>query len=139
MSNDEIIAQNQFMLGLARTAATDAYCPHSKFHVGACVFCKTINGDKVYIQGCNIENASFGLTICAERVAIFNTISQGLIPLKIAVSCPDIKESDPYNYKMPCGACRQVIIEHMKNDNIVLVDGVGEFFVKELLPTPFKF
>ena len=123
----------------SREAAENAYCPYSKFHVGA--FIHASNGTNIkYFSGSNIENASYGLTICAERVAIFKAISEGYKTLlSVTVSCTDASEDDPPIYKTPCGACRQVIQEFAKDDDIpVHIDGVGIFPLKELLPMGFK-
>jgi len=123
-----------FLLEEAREAAKLAYCPYSKFHVGSAVF---VDGE-IY-TGCNIENASYGLSNCSERTAIFKAVSDGHRKLEaIAVTCPDAGEDSPDQYKMPCGACRQVISEFMDEDGIVLIDRVGEFKVSDLLPKPFK-
>ena len=73
------------LLKQARMAASRAHCPYSKFHVGAAVLCD----DGSVIEGCNVENSSYGLTVCAERVALFNAISQGKRPIELAVSCAD--------------------------------------------------
>lgn len=90
--------------------------------------------------GCNIENASYGLTICAERVAIFKGVSEGFTRLmSMAVSCHDAKKEDPARYKTPCGACRQVMQEFAFDDEILIsIDGVGTFKLEELLPMGFK-
>jgi cytidine deaminase len=94
-------------------------------------------GGSVFV-GCNIESASYGLTICAERAAIFGALSSGQKPVRIAVTCvqgdPDRPES-----LMPCGACRQVMLDQMGPDAAVLVDRVGEFTVADLLPRGFRF
>ena len=73
------------LLVRARRAAKRAHCPYSNFHVGAAVRCD----DGSVIEGCNVENASYGLSICAERVALFTAISQGKQPMELAVSCID--------------------------------------------------
>ena len=73
------------LLARARRAAERAHCPYSNFHVGAAVRCD----DGSVIDGCNVENASYGLSICAERVALFTAISQGKQPIELAVSCID--------------------------------------------------
>ena len=122
------------LITAARNAAANAHCPYSKFHVGAAVQCE----DGSVVVGCNVENASYGLTICAERNAIFAAIAQGKRPAKIAVTCPDAAAEDPKQYKMPCGACRQVIAEFLSDDAIVLVDGVGRFTLESLLPSAFR-
>ena len=71
------------LLERARMAASRAHCPYSQFHVGAAVLCD----DGSVIEGCNVENASYGLTVCAERVALFSAISQGKRPKE--GSCSD--------------------------------------------------
>jgi cytidine deaminase len=130
------IASSQLdeLLNVARHAAKSAYSPYSKFRVGAAVSA----GGKTYV-GCNVENASYGLTICAERVAIFSAIADGnkVIDM-LAVSCVDAKPTDEKNLKMPCGACRQVLEEFASNGARIIVDGVGEFTKDELLPVPFR-
>jgi cytidine deaminase len=126
--------QKTLLLMSAREAAKKAHCPHSKFHVGAAVLCT----DLTVVTGCNVENASYGLTICAERNAIFATIAQGKRPAAIAVSCPDAAADSPAQYKMPCGACRSVMSEFLGDDATVLVDGVWEFRLDELLPLAFR-
>jgi cytidine deaminase len=115
----------------ARTVATRAYAPYSRFRVGAAVQDALGN---VYV-GCNVESASYGLTICAERNAIFSAIAAGAAqPLAaIAVACIDVSD----NGCSPCGACRQVILEHFQSDARIRVDGLGEFRPQELLPHGF--
>ena len=113
---------------------TRAYAPYSKFRVGAAVL--TENG-KIY-TGANIENASFGATICAERTAIIKAVSNGDLKIKaIAVS------SDSEELIFPCGICRQVLHEFGKHDTIILCsDNKGNFeayTLGELLPHDFKF
>ena len=121
----------------ARAARASAYAPYSKFRVGAAVL--LANGARVH--GANIENASFGLTCCAERVAIFSAIAQhpGARITALAVCAGDDSHShDSDNGRMPCGACRQVMVEFMSPDAPVWIDGVGEMTLSSLLPTPFK-
>lgn len=126
--------QKAELLRAARQAAEFAYCPFSHFHVGAAVL---IQG-KVF-SGCNVENPSFGLTTCAERVAIFNAVSSGARQIEaIAVTCPDAPDSSDDNTKMPCGACRQVLAEFGNSETLVIVDRVGEFSLSQLLPKPFR-
>ena len=121
------------LLAAAREAADQAHCPYSKFHVGAAVRCT----DGTVVSGCNVENASYGLTICAERVALFNCVAQGLQPLELAVSCVDAQEDAPLASRMPCGACRQVMQELLPNGAIVHIDGIGERRIEQLLPDGF--
>ena len=128
MNNAEVL------LAAAREAAEQAHCPYSNFHVGAAVRCT----DGTVVSGCNVENASYGLTICAERVALFNCVAQGLQPLELAVSCVDAQENAPLPSRMPCGACRQVMQELMPNDAIVHIDGIGERRIEQLLPDGFS-
>jgi cytidine deaminase len=114
-------------------ASENAYCPYSNFYVGAAVLCD----DGTIVPGCNVENASYGLTICAERNALFATKALGKNPIAIAVTCPSAIDS-PRKYKMPCGACRQVISEFLDEDSEIIIDGEGTFTVSDLLPHAFK-
>jgi cytidine deaminase len=116
----------------ARQAALHAYAPYSHFRVGAAV--RDANGT-VYM-GCNVENASYGLTVCAERNAIFTAIGAGAPrPFAgLAVACIDADDGGC----SPCGACRQVIWEHLDSAAFVDVDGFGRFTPSELLPHGFK-
>ena len=121
------------LLAAAREAAEQAHCPYSNFHVGAAVRCS----DGTVVTGCNVENASYGLTICAERVALFNCVAQGLQPLELAVSCVDAQNNTSLSTRMPCGACRQVMQELLPNNAIVHIDGVGQRRINQLLPEGF--
>lgn len=119
------------LLNKARIAKNNSYSPYSKFKVGAAVLA---NDGKVYL-GTNIENASYGLSICAERVAIFNAISAGNEKIEaVAVSCPHASDT---NSMMPCGACLQVITEFSTIDTTIVVDHVGNFKISELMSIPF--
>lgn len=123
------------LMAAARIASGRAYCPYSKFHVGAAVL---TDGGEV-VPGCNVENASYGLTICAERNAIFAAVAGGMKKLtRIAVTCPDTPAGGPTSWRMPCGACRQVIAEFADENTVVDVDGVGEFKLASILPEPFS-
>ena len=121
------------LLAAAREAAEQAHCPYSNFHVGAAVRCS----DGTVVTGCNGENASYGLTICAERVSLFNCVAQGLQPLELAVSCVDAQNNTSLSSRMPCGACRQVMQELLPNNAIVHIDGVGQRRINQLLPEGF--
>jgi cytidine deaminase len=122
------------LIQAARDAATKAYCPYSKFRVGAAV----LAGGQIF-DGCNIENASFGLTVCAERVAIFKAVAAGNKKIDlIAVACVDAADDAPMNALMPCGACRQVMAEFGDAELEVLVDRLGRFRLAEIFPDPFK-
>ena len=122
------------LLAAAREAAEQAHCPYSNFHVGAAVRCS----DGTVVTGCNVENASYGLTICAERVSLFNCVAQGLQPLELAVSCVDAQNNTSLSTRMPCGACRQVMQELLPNNAIVHIDGVGQRRINQLLPEGFS-
>lgn len=111
----------------------NAYAPYSKFPVGACVLTEN---DKIY-TGCNFENVSYGLTICAERNAIGSAIADGERKIKaIAIYSPNTDNC------YPCGACRQVLHE-FKSDNgidVILKQGEDLTFhkIEELLPEGFN-
>jgi cytidine deaminase len=125
--------RQQELLARARSAALAAYCPYSKFRVGAAVSA----GGRIY-TGCNVENASYSLTICAERAAIFNAVAAGNRQIDmIAIACIDAAPDSAPSTRMPCGACRQVMAEFARSDIAVLVDGVGQPKLSELLPAPF--
>lgn len=122
------------LLEHARQAATRAYAPYSRFRVGAAV----VAGGRVFI-GCNVENASYGLCMCAERVAAFKAISDGESRLSmVAVSCVDADPALGAAGRMPCGACRQVLAELANPDLPIIIDGVGELTLTELLPQAFR-
>ncbi|HEY3057709.1 MAG TPA: cytidine deaminase [Chloroflexota bacterium] len=124
-SLDDLIAQ-------ARNVARRAHAPYSRFRVGAAVR----DADARTFVGCNVESASYGLTMCAERNAIFGAIAAGASkPLTaLALTCLD---NTPGGGCMPCGACRQIISEHLASDAPIVVDGGGEFTPAELLPHAF--
>jgi cytidine deaminase len=117
------------LISRAREVAARAYAPYSHFRVGAAL--QDANGG-VHV-GCNVESASYGLSICAERAAIFNALSAGATrPFQaLAVTCLD-------GICSPCGACRQVIIEHFLQDAPIFVGGADQFTASELLPRAFK-
>ena len=121
------------LLTAARDAAQYAYCPYSNFHVGAAV-----QADGKTFRGCNVENASYGLTICAERNAIFAAVASGARRIQaIALACVDAADDAPAALRMPCGACRQVIAEFAAPETPVHIDGVGTLTVADLLPSAF--
>lgn len=109
-----------------------AYAPFSQFRVGAALLGK--NG-RIY-TGCNIENSSYGLTICAERVAIFKAITTGASQFKaIAVV------SDDSSYTPPCGACRQVLLDLAGNIDFIMKNSKGKYKIVKLttlLPLAFS-
>jgi cytidine deaminase len=120
------------LIEAARQALVRAHAPYSNFRVGAAV--RTSDG-RVF-GGCNVENASYGLTVCAERVAIFNAISQGVRQLAAVAVCTEADEPAP-----PCGACLQVMAEFAPELSIVLANTKGATMVMslgELFPRPFR-
>jgi cytidine deaminase len=121
----------------ARGARARAYAPYSKFHVGAAVLLD--NGQTVL--GSNIENASYGLTICAERVAIFAARVQHPSAKIVALAVSAGGDDHPHENdgaRMPSGACRQVMVEFMDPAATVWIDGVVEKPLSDLLPAPFR-
>jgi len=121
----------QPLIEAALRARLQSVAPFSKFLVGAAV--KTENG-KVY-TGCNIESASYGLTVCAERVAIWKALSEGERHFTELAVVADTEVLTP-----PCGTCRQIIWEFAKDAKIVFanLDGESETFqIAELLPRAF--
>ena len=123
---------NKQLIKLAVKAKENSYSPYSNFAVGAVVLA---GSGKVYM-GANIENASFPAGCCAERSAIYSAISNGenvLDKLVIVASGNDIV--------YPCGICRQVILEHMKNGKIICAKNeieYEEFSIDDLLPKSFN-
>jgi cytidine deaminase len=119
------------LLRAARAAATKAYAPFSKLKVGAAVL--TANG-RIF-SGCNIENSSFGLTLCAERLAIFKAVSAGHRGIRAVMVHADTAKLTP-----PCGACLQVFNEFSENPEIVLSNGrsTRTYRLRELLPLGFR-
>ncbi|NLL61980.1 MAG: cytidine deaminase [Candidatus Atribacteria bacterium] len=122
----------QELIDRALKARGSAYTPYSKFPVGAALLTED---EKIY-TGCNIENTSLGLSICAERVAIFKAVSDGFRSFKaIAVICDNIAPC------APCGACRQVMMEFSPDMEVIMVnlqDNIKIKKAKELLPDVFK-
>ena len=120
------------LLLAAQASRTRAYAPYSKYAVGAAV----LGSDGKLYSGCNVENASYGLTICAERNAIFSAIANGCREFEKIAIVADTKE--PIS---PCGACRQVLAEFNPNMEIILANFQGKtetFHLSELLPRSKK-
>lgn len=123
------------LLREATLAKVNSYSPYSNFRVGAAILLK----DGTIVRGCNIENASYGMSMCAERVCMFNAYSQGFGKddiLALAISA----DTDDFIY--PCGACRQVMCELLsENCSVFLMNKKEEFKevkVKKLMPYVFK-
>lgn len=116
----------------ARVAAENAYAPYSGYHVGAALLC---DDGSVYL-GCNVENASFGLTNCAERTALFSAIADGKNKFK-AMAVAAAEDQTPF----PCGACRQVLTEFCDNNFPVYIaekDDIKTVSMQDLLPHSFR-
>ena len=119
------------MIEAATDVRTRAHAPYSKFRVGAAV--ETEDGE-IY-TGCNVESASYGLTVCAERVAIWKGISEGVTKFGPIAVVVDTEELTP-----PCGVCRQIIWEFCGDVPVILsnLDGKSETIqMSELLPRAF--
>lgn len=122
------------VLHAAKLIAGNAYAPYSNFKVGAAAL---FDGTPNYFYGTNVENASYGLTICAERVAISVGAAAGLRKLR-AIAVAVSKDTPLSQAFAPCGACLQVIAEFGDPDTDVLIEGLGEFKLRDLLPHAFK-
>ena len=123
---------DETLLSLARDAMTRSYSPYSHFPVGAALHCT----DGRIFQGCNIENASFGVTNCAERTALFKAVSEGARDFDvIAVACDDTKPA------WPCGVCRQALSEFAPNIRVLVTwkgGGKEEATLQQILPHQFE-
>jgi len=117
------------LIGLAREARQRAYAPYSRFAVGAALLGRS---GRVY-TACNVENVSYGLSICAERAAVFKAVSEGEQEFEALAVVTSVGGS-------PCGACRQVLAEFNYNMTVYMADTEGQyraFTVEELLPEAF--
>ena len=124
--------ENKKLYEMALKAKEFAYAPYSNFKVGAAV----LTSDGMVFLGNNIENSSYGATICAERVAVFKAVSEAKTNIvKIAIA------SDNEDFTYPCGICRQVINEFMPDGEIIIgnKNDVKLYKVSELLPHAFEF
>lgn len=124
-------SDRQRLIALARGARENAYAPYSKFFVGAALL--TASG--TIFDACNVENSSYGLSICAERSAIFQAVAAGE---KTFAAIAIVAESKT-DFR-PCGACLQIMAEFAPNLRILLANGskVEEFTLPDLLPKPFQ-
>jgi cytidine deaminase len=121
------------LVGAAAGARKRAVAPYSKFKVGAALLTKS--GD--IITGANVESASYGLTCCAERVALFKALTDGakdFVAVAVVARCA--------GGPMPCGACRQLLVEYAPDATVFVADSadmknIREFTVRELLPLAF--
>ena len=125
MRDDELVA-------LAFSMLERSYVPYSKFPVGAALLCR----DGSVFTGCNVENAAYGSTICAERTALLKAVSEGhrddWVTLAVAGNSAD--------YCWPCGACRQMLFEFCPDLTVLVARGDGDYVtlpLKQLLPYGF--
>jgi len=125
------LAGSDALVAAARQAREHAVATYSGFKVGAAL--ETATGE--IITGCNVENASYGLTICAERVAIFKALSEGHRQFTRIVVVADTESPTP-----PCGACRQIIWEFCGDAEVIIANTKevkAVLRMKDLLPLPF--
>ena len=139
---DETMAEQ--LVSAARSAADGAYAPFSRFRVGAAVIMKDDPEKRIFF-GSNVENSSFGATICAERAAIACASAQGLRKISLlAVSTPATLDM-PLSQRSPCGLCRQAIREFADEDTLIICDSgeeevLGDVLdIERLLPFGFQF
>lgn len=124
------------LASLAKEAMQSAYSPYSGYKVGAALLCK----DGSVYTGCNVENASFSATNCAERTAFFKAVSDGKQEFEAIAICGG-KDGAVEGMFPPCGVCRQVMKEFCEDDfNIYLVksDGIETYTLSQLLPVSFR-
>jgi cytidine deaminase len=140
------------LLSAAREAALRAYAPYSNFRVGAALVVVTPDGPHI-VTGANVENASFGVTLCAERNALAAACAAYSIPSQhpqksrsaqkpmithVAVACIDASPDAPAVQKTPCGACRQWFAE-LASEAVFYVDGMNkDLRLDDLLPLAFR-
>lgn len=128
----ELTGQLKQLVDAAWEAQKQAYAPFSRFRVGAAL----LGEDGKIYMGCNVENSSYSLTICAERVAVFKAVSEGVRSFRLLVLVSDAP--DPVT---PCGACRQVLYEFTPDLEILSVGRSGKTLrlrLSDLLPHGFK-
>jgi len=121
----------EYLISQAVGARERAYAPYSDFAVGAAV----LTGSGAVYTGCNIENASYGATCCAERVALFKALSEGEKDIRLIAVAAEGEKPVP-----PCGVCRQVMVELAPQAEVIMVNLQGQRerrTVEELLPAAF--
>jgi cytidine deaminase len=127
MTNEERV----ILISAASRARENAHAPYSQFRVGAAL---RANSGRIF-TGCNIENSSFGLTVCAERVAVFKALSEGERRFDAIAVVTDTERLTP-----PCGACRQILWEFCRDAEVVLANLSGQITMRrvpDLLPDAF--
>ena len=124
-------ANGAALVAAARAAREHAHAPFSRFRVGAALETE----DGTIVTGCNIENATYGLTLCAERVAVFKAVSEGHRRFRRVAVVADTATPTP-----PCGPCRQILWEFAGNLEVILGnlhDVTARYHMADLLPAPF--
>jgi cytidine deaminase len=119
------------LIEAARAARERAFAPYSKFKVGAALE----TGDGTIVTGCNIENSTYGLTVCAERVALLKAVSEGHRAFRRIAVVADTADATP-----PCGPCRQLLWEFCGDIEVILANltsNLGHHRLKDLFPLPF--
>ena len=125
------------LIHFALDARRRAYTPYSHFKVGAAL----LTSDNKVFKGCNIENAAFGSTNCAERTAIFKAVSEGFRDFKAIAIVGGPEDSEPTELCPPCGACRQVMAEFCNEDFLVILaydeDNYEVYNLDQVIPLIF--
>ena len=127
------------LIGLAFEARQMAYSPYSHFKVGAAL----LSANGIVYKGCNIENASYTPTNCAERTAFFKAVSEGVSDFKAIAVVGGFDNSKEFDFCAPCGVCRQVMLEFCDYDKFKVIlakstDDYKVFTLKEIMPLAFK-
>lgn len=131
MKRQELSEQDRMLLAEAEAAREQAYVPYSRFRVGAAL----VTESGRIVRGCNIENASFGLTNCAERTALFTAVAMGEKDIATMAVVADTEA-----LTTPCGACRQVMVELAPRARVIIGNLKGDVMVtssRDLLPGAF--
>jgi cytidine deaminase len=125
-------AEREELLRAASAVAEKAYAPYSNFRVGTAIL-----GERATYTGVNVENASYGLAICAERSALAAAVAAGEKKIRgIAIACVDASADS--SASLPCGACRQWMLELAPHAEILILGKNRSFRIEELLPRPFQ-
>lgn len=132
------MGRNEELIELAMTARRLAYAPYSKFKVGAAL----LGSNGIIYMGCNVENASYSATNCAERTAVFNAVAEGQQQFEAIAIVGGIEDASELEFCAPCGVCRQVLREfcNPQTFEIILAKSVDDYKVitlEELLPMSF--
>lgn len=131
----DIVIEN--LISEAMIARQDSYCPYSNYAVGAAL----IADGKVF-KGCNVENASYGATNCAERTAVFKAVSEGVRHIDAIAIVGGKKDALEKDYAYPCGVCRQVLREFSNPKELIVIvaksiSDYKKYTLEELLPESF--